>query len=68
MPDADADTFDTWTMAWIHQVYRREFGLMPALVRMTTAGDLQRSVLVAGHIIDLSMSLQDHHQNEDEVL
>lgn len=68
MSDADADTFDTWGMAWIHQLYRREFGLMPALARGTAAGDRQRSVRVAEHILDLSMSLLDHHQNEDEVL
>ena len=68
MPDADADTFDTWGMAWIHQVYRREFGLMPALVRGAADGDRQRSGLVASHILDMSMSLLDHHQNEDEIL
>jgi iron-sulfur cluster repair protein YtfE (RIC family) len=68
MSDPNAGTVDTWGMAWIHQVYRREFGLMPALARGVAAGDRDRSATVAGHIIDLSLSLQDHHQNEDELL
>src|ERR1700722_3872069 len=39
-----ADTFAADTM------FRREFGLMPGLVRAVTAGDTQRARLVADHI------------------
>ena len=35
-------------------MFRREFGLMPDLVRAVTPGDTQRAALVAGHIALLS--------------
>ena len=59
---------DTSDMHKVHTMFRREFGLLPALVRNVTAGDEARSRIVADHIEFLSMILETHHQSEDESL
>jgi hemerythrin-like domain-containing protein len=48
-----------------HTVFRREFGLMPGLVRAVTPGDTQRATLVADHIALLSGVLSQHHAGKD---
>ena len=48
-----------------HTMFRREFGLMPGLVRAVTPGDTQRATLVADHIALLSGVLGQHHAEED---
>ncbi len=67
MPANDG-VLDPWGMAWVHQVYRREFGLAPSLVRGASVGDRDRSARLAEHITDMALSLQEHHQNEDSIL
>jgi hypothetical protein len=52
----------------IHTLFRREFGLMPALVRGVRAGDEQRVAIVADHARMLTMLLHNHHHDEDESL
>jgi len=47
-----------------HTMFRREFGLMPGLVRAVTPGDTQRATLVADHIALLSGVLSQHHAGE----
>jgi hemerythrin-like domain-containing protein len=48
-----------------HTMFRREFGLMPGLVRAVAAGDRQRAALVADHIVVVSSVLNHHHSGED---
>lgn len=47
-----------------HTMFRREFGLMPGLVRAVTPGDTQRAKLVADHIALVSGVLGQHHAGE----
>ena len=63
-----ADLVDTRDMIEVHRVIRREFGLTPALVRATAAGDLARATTVAGHIDLMSLLLAIHHGEEDRQL
>ncbi|MGH3168385.1 MAG: hemerythrin domain-containing protein [Trebonia sp.] len=57
---------DSRDMFAAHAMFRREFGLMPGLVRTVTAGDEQRAALVADHIALLSAVLNHHHMGEDD--
>ena len=41
---------DARDMFAAHTLFRREFGLMPGLVRAVAAGDTKRSALVADHV------------------
>ena len=49
----------------MHAMFRREFGLMPGLVRSVRAGDEQRATLVADHIALMSDLLSQRHAGED---
>ena len=49
-----------------HTMFRREFGLMPDLVRAVRAGDKQRATLVADHVALVSNLLRLHHSAEDK--
>jgi hemerythrin-like domain-containing protein len=49
----------------VHTVFRREFALLPALVRGVAAGDQERSQIVADHIGLLDSMLYHHHHGED---
>jgi hemerythrin-like domain-containing protein len=59
---------DTQEMVIVHRVFRREFRLMPQMVRSTPAGDLARAELVAAHVSELTTALHHHHEGEDELL
>lgn len=59
---------DVWGMAWVHQVYRREIGLLPDLIRGVADGDTERSEIVGEHLDVINASLLDHHVNEDELI
>jgi len=61
-------TVDTRDMIEVHRAVRREFGLMPAMVRATAAGDTVRAKTVAGHIDLMSRLLAIHHGEEDRQL
>lgn len=56
---------DARDMFAAHTLFRREFGLMPGLVRAAAAGDSQRAALVADHIALVSTVLNHHHSGED---
>lgn len=57
---------DARDMFAVHTMFRREFGLMPGLVRAVTAGDTRRGALVADHFALVSGVLEAHHSSEDE--
>jgi hypothetical protein len=62
------DTLDMYAahaMLALHAMFRREFGLMPDLVRAAAAGDTQRAALVADHIALVSGVLNQHYSGED---
>jgi hemerythrin-like domain-containing protein len=53
-------------MLVVHRMFRREFGLMPGLVRAVEPGDSARAALVADHIDLMSEGLGAHHRGEDD--
>ena len=55
-------------MVVIHRVFRREFGLLPALIRGVAADDLERAKDVADHASGLLRFVHIHHSGEDELL
>jgi Hemerythrin HHE cation binding domain len=57
---------DARDMFVVHAMFRREFGLMPGLVRAVAAGDSARAALVADHVALMSEGLAAHHQGEDD--
>jgi hemerythrin-like domain-containing protein len=52
-------------MYMVHTMFRREFGLLPALARGVTAGDRKRLQIVADHIEFLATVMHAHHHSED---
>jgi hemerythrin-like domain-containing protein len=58
--------FDRREMLMPHNMFRREFTLMPRLVRDVAAGDAARTQIVADHITGVSTVLHHHHRGEDE--
>ena len=65
LDDSPADPRDMFAA---HAMFRREFGLMPGLVRAVTPGDKQRARLVGDHIALMSGVLSQHHMGEDRHL
>lgn len=59
---------DVRPMIVLHNAFRREFRLLPALVRGVAGGDTGRSQVVAEHIDFLTTILRAHHHGEDVVL
>jgi len=55
-------------MVVIHRVFRREFALLPVLIRGVAAGDLERAKVVADHATGLLRFVHIHHSGEDELL
>jgi hemerythrin-like domain-containing protein len=55
-------------MVVIHRVFRREFGLLPALIRGVAPDDLERAKVVADHATGLLRFVHVHHSGEDELL
>jgi hypothetical protein len=62
LDESRADPRDTFVA---HTMFRREFGLMPGLVRAVTPGDKPRATLVADHIALVSNVLSQHRVGED---
>lgn len=52
----------------IHRAFRREFGLVPDLVRAVPEGDRARAEVVGDHLMLVLAGLHMHHTGEDEVL
>ncbi|WP_448616248.1 hemerythrin domain-containing protein [Modestobacter sp. URMC 112] len=59
---------DVSDMVVVHRAFRREFRLLPLLVRAVPAGDTARAAVVAGHARLVLLGLHLHHTGEDELL
>jgi hemerythrin-like domain-containing protein len=68
MTTTDEQYADIREMYMVHTVFRREFALLPALVRGVAIGDKERSQIIADHIGLLNSSLHHHHHGEDKHL
>ena len=58
--------FDRSDMLMIHNMFRREFALMPGLVGAVVAGDHDRAQIIGDHVQAVIALLHDHHTHEDE--
>jgi iron-sulfur cluster repair protein YtfE (RIC family) len=65
---ANAQLTDVSDMYTVHRAFRREFGLMPQLVRDVTPGDTARAAVLADHGRRILTGLHYHHSGEDELL
>lgn len=59
---------DIREMYVVHNVFRREYHLLPDLVLDVAADDLERAELIAEHITFLNSLLDRHHTGEDSHL
>jgi hemerythrin-like domain-containing protein len=59
---------DTREMNMVHTAFRREFGLLPAIIRSIKESDTQRAALIAVHVDTLTALLSHHHSGEDKHL
>jgi hemerythrin-like domain-containing protein len=64
----EAPLADANDMFAVHTMFRREFGLMPDLVRSTADGDTARTAVVADHVAFVAEVLHLHHTGEDEYI
>jgi hemerythrin superfamily protein len=67
MTTAD-EPLDPWGMAWVHQVYRREFRLLSRLIAAVPEHDTARAAALGEHLGLIAESLHEHHVGEDELL
>lgn len=58
----------TSDMVTVHRVFRREFGLLPRMVRAVPPGDTRRAGEIARHATEMTAALHEHHHGEDELL
>jgi hypothetical protein len=59
---------DVREMYMAHAMFRREFGLLPALVGGVSAADVARAAIIEQHFELLQSVLHHHHQAEDTYL
>jgi hemerythrin-like domain-containing protein len=59
---------DTWEMVLVHRVFRREFRILPALIRAVPPGDTGRAEIIGAHLANVAGALHHHHTAEDELL
>ncbi|WP_456823224.1 hemerythrin domain-containing protein [Cellulomonas sp. P5_E12] len=59
---------DVRDMYVVHRAFRREFGLLPDLIRDVISGDVARAEVVASHLDLVLAGLHMHHTGEDVVL
>jgi hemerythrin-like domain-containing protein len=59
---------DVHDMVVVHRVFRREFRLIPELVREVRAGDAARAAVLAAHARLVLQGLHGHHTGEDLLL
>lgn len=59
---------DVRDMFMAHTMMRREFRLLPQLVRDVAEGDTRRAAVVAAHADKVSLILHLHHEGEDKVV
>jgi hemerythrin-like domain-containing protein len=59
---------DTRDMNLVHAIFRREYRLLPSLIRGVDPADVQRSRAVGEHAQVFVTTLEHHHTNEDTML
>jgi hypothetical protein len=59
---------DVRDMYVVHRTFRREFALIPGLIRSVVPGDTGRAAVVAGHARLVLGGLDMHHTGEDALL
>jgi hemerythrin-like domain-containing protein len=59
---------DTSDMYMAHAMFRREFGLLPGLIRGIADGDAERAGVIADHFALIHLVLHHHHHGEDTQL
>lgn len=59
---------DTREMVVVHDLFRREFGNLPGLVRGVAPGDTERAGVVVEFLRELASGLHHHHTGEDELM
>jgi hemerythrin-like domain-containing protein len=64
-PDAQPH-FHSSEMLIVHDAFRREFALMPGLVRGVAAGDRDRAQIIGDHIQGATSVVHIHHVLEDD--
>jgi len=65
---SSAPLTDVHDMVVVHRGFRREFRLLPELVRAVPAGDTARAAVLAAHARLVLTGLHLHHTAEDELL
>ncbi|MGK5678638.1 hemerythrin domain-containing protein [Actinoplanes sp. URMC 104] len=63
-----AERTDTWDMVVVHRVFRREFRMLPALIRAVRPGDTARAEILGAHLANVAAGLHHHHSAEDELV
>jgi hemerythrin-like domain-containing protein len=64
----DAIVTNTDDMVLVHQALRREFALLPRMIRAVPDGDKARAEIVGAHCEEMLEVLHHHHEGEDEEL
>jgi hemerythrin-like domain-containing protein len=62
------DRPDVSDMLVVHDAFRREYGMLPRLVRGVAPGDTERAAVLEAHYALLARFLHIHHHGEDVVL
>ena len=68
MPPGTGQPVDTRPMIVVHTALRREFRLTADAIRAAGAGDRDRAVVLAAHLLFLLDLLHHHHSGEDAFL
>jgi hemerythrin-like domain-containing protein len=55
-------------MVLVHRVFRREFRILPALIRAVPPGDTARAETIGSHLATVAGALHHHHEAEDDLL
>lgn len=59
---------ETHDMVVVHRVFRREFALLPRMVRAVGPGDVDQARVVAAHAREMTEMLHHHHTAEDDLV
>ena len=59
---------ETHDMVVVHRVFRREFALLPRMVRAVAPGELEQAGVVVAHAREMTAMLHHHHTAEDELV
>jgi len=65
---ATAPGCETHDMVVVHRAFRREFELLPRMVRAVSPGDLTQGGVICSHAREMTTMLHHHHAGEDELV